>query len=134
MLNTKRKVSERIKFNSLIPEFSVKYIEKSKWFYIDILGFQSTNETPQEKQLIIRDNGIGITPQELPRIFNRGFTGETGRTYSKSTGMGLYLAQQLSNKLGHYITCTSEVSSYTEYIIHFPKDDDPFLFMNKEKQ
>ncbi|GIP45982.1 hypothetical protein J45TS6_44410 [Paenibacillus sp. J45TS6] len=127
-------MSERIKFNSLIPEFSVKYIEKSKWFYIDILGFQSTNETPQEKQLIIRDNGIGITPQELPRIFNRGFTGETGRTYSKSTGMGLYLAQQLSNKLGHYITCTSEVSSYTEYIIHFPKDDDPFLFMNKEKQ
>ncbi|EGP7140577.1 sensor histidine kinase, partial [Listeria monocytogenes] len=52
----------------------------------------------------------------------------------KSTGMGLYLAQQLSNKLGHYITCTSEVSSYTEFIIHFPKDDDPFLFMNKEKQ
>lgn len=32
------------------------------------------------------------------------------------------------------LPCTSEVSSYTEYIIHFPKDDDPFLFMNKEKQ
>src|SRR5699024_11558639 len=107
---------------------SVKNIHKSG----KILN--SININPQKNQLIRRDKGIVKTPQELPRIFNRGFTGETGRTYSKSTGMGLYLAQQLSNKLGHYITCTSEVSSYTEYIIHFPKDDDPFLFMNKEKQ
>lgn len=145
--HSKTFISKKVRI--LLPSESMSVQSDSKWLkfivnqlltnslkYTDNSGeiLIGTNETPQEKQPIIRDNGIGITPQELPRIFNRGFTGETGRTYSKSTGMGLYLAQQLSNKLGHYITCTSEVSSYTEYIIHFPKDDDPFLFMNKEKQ
>ncbi|EGP5192675.1 HAMP domain-containing histidine kinase [Listeria monocytogenes] len=145
--HSKTFISKKVRI--LLPSESMSVQSDSKWLkfivnqlltnslkYTDNSGeiLIGTNETPQEKQLIIRDNGIGITPQELPRIFNRGFTGETGRTYSKSTGMGLYLAQQLSNKLGHYITCTSEVSSYTEFIIHFPKDDDPFLFMNKEKQ
>lgn len=145
--HSKTFISKKIRIH--LPSESMSVLSDSKWLkfivnqlltnslkYADNGGeiSISTNETPQEKQLIIRDNGIGIAPQELPRIFNRGFTGETGRTYSKSTGMGLYLAQQLSNKLGHYITCTSEVSSYTEFIIHFPKDDDPFLFMNKEKQ
>jgi signal transduction histidine kinase len=91
----------------------------------------STLETSQEKQLIIRDSGIGISQKDLPRIFNRGFTGETGRVFTKSTGMGLYLAQQLSNKLGHYITCTSESGVYTQFIIHFPKDDDPYVLLQK---
>lgn len=91
----------------------------------------NTRDTPKEKQLVISDNGIGIKQKDLLRIFNRGFTGETGRTYSKSTGMGLYLAQQLSNELGHYISCSSEVEGYTVFIIHFPKDDDPFLLMNQ---
>lgn len=91
----------------------------------------SAYETPQEKQLIIQDSGIGISQKDLPRIFNRGFTGETGRTHAMSTGMGLYLAQSLSNKLGHYISCTSEVGVYTLFIIHFPKDDDPYLIRQK---
>lgn len=91
----------------------------------------SAFETPQEKQLLIRDSGIGISQKDLPRIFNRGFTGETGRTYTKSTGMGLYLAQQLSNKLGHYISCTSEVGEFTQFIINFPLDSDPYLILQK---
>ncbi|MFC0274733.1 sensor histidine kinase [Metabacillus herbersteinensis] len=92
----------------------------------------SAFETPQEKQLLIRDSGIGISQKDLPRIFNRGFTGETGRTHAKSTGMGLYLAQQLSNKLGHYISCTSEVRKFTQFIIHFPLDSDPYLMLQKK--
>lgn len=91
----------------------------------------SAFETPQEKQLLIQDSGIGISQKDLPRIFNRGFTGETGRTHAMSTGMGLYLAQSLSNKLGHYISCMSEVGVYTQFIIHFPKDDDPYLIRQK---
>jgi signal transduction histidine kinase len=91
----------------------------------------SASETSKEKRLIIRDTGIGISQKDLPRIFNRGFTGETGRTHAKSTGMGLYLAQQLSNKLGHYISCTSKVSEFTQFIIHFPKDSDPYLKIRK---
>jgi signal transduction histidine kinase len=94
----------------------------------------SAFDTPKEKQLLIRDSGIGISQKDLPRIFNRGFTGKSGRTYTKSTGMGLYLAQALANKLGHYITCTSEIGVYTQFIIHFPKDDDPYLLINQKTQ
>ncbi|WP_308637142.1 sensor histidine kinase [Paenibacillus silvisoli] len=94
----------------------------------------SAAETADERQLLIRDTGIGISPQDLPRIFYRGFTGETGRTHTKSTGMGLYLAQQLSNKLGHYMTCASEAGAYTEIAIHFPKDHDPYLRVMQSKE
>ncbi|KGE20151.1 sensor histidine kinase [Paenibacillus wynnii] len=91
----------------------------------------STHVTQQEKQLILRDNGIGIDLKDLPRIFNRGFTGTNGRVFKKSTGMGLYLAQELSKKLGHYISCESAagMGSFTEFIIHFPKNHDPHLNM-----
>lgn len=111
--------------NQLVTN-SLKYTEIGGEITISAL------ETPKEKQLIVRDSGIGISPQDLPRIFNRGFTGETGRTHAKSTGMGLYLAQQLSNKLGHYISCTSEVGEYTKFIIHFPVDMDPYLKIHDE--
>lgn len=104
---------------------SLKYTENGGEITI------SANNTPQEKQLLIRDNGIGISQKDLPRIFNRGFTGETGRTYTSSTGMGLYLAQALSNKLGHYITCTSEMGSFTQFTIHFPNNYDPYVSMKK---
>ncbi|WP_127581334.1 sensor histidine kinase [Paenibacillus koleovorans] len=87
----------------------------------------ATRSTAQEKQLVLRDSGIGIEPKDLPRIFNRGFTGSNGRSHMKSTGMGLYLAQALSNKLGHYITATSAVGAFTEMVIHFPRNHDPFL-------
>ncbi|MDR6553485.1 signal transduction histidine kinase [Paenibacillus qinlingensis] len=107
---------------------SLKYTEHGGEITISIL------ETPQEKQLLIRDSGIGIRQKDLPRIFNRGFTGETGRLHPKSTGMGLYLAQQLSNKLGHYIDCTSEAAVYTQFIVHFPKDDDPYVRRQKNTQ
>lgn len=86
-----------------------------------------TIEKDKGKQLIIRDNGMGIEQKDIPRIFNRGFTGSNGRLNTKSTGMGLYLAQELSNKLGHFITCQSQVNVYTEFIIHFPKNVDPYL-------
>ncbi|MFJ5770910.1 sensor histidine kinase [Psychrobacillus sp. NPDC093180] len=104
---------------------SLKYTEQGGEIIISAI------ETPKEKQLLIRDNGIGISQKDLPRIFNRGFTGETGRTYTKSTGMGLYLAQQLSNKLGHHISCTSKVGEFTQFIVHFPIDSDPFFSLQK---
>lgn len=87
----------------------------------------SARVTQDEKQLVLRDNGIGIDAKDVPRVFNRGFTGANGRSYAKSTGMGLYLAQELSRKLGHYLTCESAVGSYTVFTIHFPKHHDPYL-------
>ncbi|MBO7746123.1 sensor histidine kinase [Paenibacillus sp. MWE-103] len=83
----------------------------------------------KEKRLVIRDSGIGIEPRDLPRIFNRGFTGTNGRIHMKSTGMGLYLAQELSKKLGHYITCVSELGRFTEMTVHFPRSHDPYREM-----
>ncbi|GBG11802.1 sensor histidine kinase [Paenibacillus agaridevorans] len=97
--------------------------------YTDTGGVMSVtaSETASEIRLTVRDNGAGIDPKDLPRIFNRGFTGENGRVYGKSTGMGLYLAQELCAKLGHYLTCQSEKGSYTEMTIHFPRNHDPYL-------
>ncbi|MFD2615392.1 sensor histidine kinase [Paenibacillus gansuensis] len=99
---------------------SLKYTEEQGTITI------TSMETADEKQLMIRDNGIGIEAKDLPRVFNKGFTGSNGRTHMKSTGMGLYLAQELSQKLGHFITCTSETGRFTECIVHFPKFEDPY--------
>lgn len=79
-----------------------------------------------EKRLIIEDTGIGIKPEDICRVFNKGFTGSTGRQYQKSTGMGLYLAKKLSRKLGHDITIESSYGEYTRVTIHFPKLTDYF--------
>ncbi len=116
--------------------FIINQLMTNSLKYTDVGGVItiSSSETPQEKQLLFRDNGIGISQKDLPRIFNRGFTGETGRTFTKSTGMGLYLAQQLSNKLGHYISCTSVIEEFTQFIIHFPKDSDPYLKLQKHDE
>lgn len=74
-----------------------------------------------EKRLIIQDNGIGIKAEDINRVFERGFTGTTGRNHSKSTGMGLYLAKKLANKLGHDISIQSVEGEYTRVTVHFPK-------------
>lgn len=64
--------------------------------------------------LVIRDNGIGIAPEDLPRIFEKGYTGRGGRTDQKSTGLGLYLCRQISCNLGHTISAASEAGKGTE--------------------
>jgi signal transduction histidine kinase len=79
-----------------------------------------------EKQLVIEDNGIGIRQEDINRVFNRGFTGETGRQNQKATGMGLYLARKLARKLGHDISVQSACNEYTRVTIHFPRLIDYF--------
>lgn len=59
--------------------------------------------------LFVRDTGIGIAPEDLPRIFEKGYTGMSGRTNSKSTGLGLYLCKKVCDKLGHEIYAESEI-------------------------
>lgn len=61
------------------------------------------------KKLCIRDTGIGIAPEDLPRIFENGFTGYNGRSDKKASGIGLYLCKRICNNLGHRITVTSEI-------------------------
>lgn len=68
--------------------------------------------------LTVEDNGSGILPHELPKIFNRGYTGSNG---SGGTGMGLYLVKQTCSALGISLTAQSEKGSFTRFTFVFPK-------------
>ncbi len=74
---------------------------------------------PTYARLIIEDRGIGIRPEDLPRIFERGFTGYNGRLDKKSTGIGLYLCKKILEKLSHTIEVTSEAGKGTRVTIGF---------------
>ncbi len=57
--------------------------------------------------LVISDTGIGIAPEDLPRIFEKGYTGYNGRAHKKSTGIGLYLCRRIADKIGCSIRAES---------------------------
>ncbi|MBR1820307.1 MAG: sensor histidine kinase [Clostridia bacterium] len=67
--------------------------------------------------LVIEDTGIGIAPQDLPRVFERSFTGLNGRADRQATGIGLYLAKRALERLGHGIRAESEVGAGTRVYI-----------------
>lgn len=71
--------------------------------------------------LTIKDNGVGINEKDIDRVFEKGFTGENGRNFGKSTGMGLYLCKKLCDKLGIGISLTSKEKIGTKVSIVFPK-------------
>ena len=71
--------------------------------------------------LHIVDNGVGIDEKDVGRVFEKGFTGENGRLYRKSTGMGLYLCKMLADKLHLGITIQSKKDVGTEVNVIFPK-------------
>lgn len=66
-----------------------------------------------EKTLRIEDTGIGIAPEDLPRIFENGYTGYNGRMDQKASGIGLYLCRRICTKLGHTISASSRVDQGT---------------------
>lgn len=63
--------------------------------------------------LCIEDSGIGIAPEDLPRIFENGYTGYTGRVDKKASGIGLYLCKTICNRLNHNIYATSTLEKGT---------------------
>lgn len=79
----------------------------------------------QEKSLslIVEDNGCGIRPEEIGRIFQKGFCGSNGRKNQRATGMGLYLCKRLCDKLEIGIHAQSQVEQYTRIILTFPDSD-----------
>ncbi len=73
-------------------------------------------------ELAIEDNGIGIVESDLPRIFEKGFTGNNGRNDGQhSTGIGLYLCKRLCDKMGIGIQVLSEQGKYTRFLLRFPR-------------
>ncbi|MBP3964959.1 sensor histidine kinase [Paenibacillus lignilyticus] len=128
-------ITKRIRF-LLAPSDEMFVASDSKWlaFMIDQIMANALQYTAEggevtafceedgsERRLVIRDTGIGIPPEEVHRVFDKGFTGSNGRSHTKSTGMGLYLVKQLAAKLGHEVSIASEEGAYTAVTIHFPK-------------
>ena len=71
--------------------------------------------------LTIEDNGVGINEKDIDRVFEKGFTGENGRKFGKSTGIGLYLCKKLCDKLGIGISLNSKENIVTKVNIVFPQ-------------
>ena len=105
-----------------------KVITDEKWlsFVIEQVLSNALKYTPSgsitislqaPKTLCIRDTGMGIAPEDLPRIFEKGYTGYHGRTDKKASGIGLYLCRRICNNLGHTITAKSTVDVGTTIAI-----------------
>ena len=75
------------------------------------------------RTLMISDTGIGIAAEDLPRIFDCGYTGYNGREEKRSSGIGLYLCSEVCRRLGHGISITSEVGKGTCVSITFNEAD-----------
>ena len=94
---------------------SIKYMKDSLDRKINIRAYQEKNKIFLE----ILDNGIGISKSDLGRVFQKTFTGQNGRKVPGSTGMGLYIVDNLCKKLGHKLSIESIQGEYTKVIITF---------------
>ncbi len=86
----------------------------------------STHERSGRVVLCIRDTGMGIAPEDLPRIFEKGYTGYNGRSDKKASGIGLYLCRRICDSLRHTITANSSLESGTVIRIGFVQDRRDF--------
>ena len=90
------------------------------------IGFSSRIEgegtSAAHTVLEVSDDGYGIPAADVPRVFDRGFTGVNGRKQGASTGMGLYLVAQLCEKMGLGVAIASEEGSGTRVLVTFPHD------------
>lgn len=71
----------------------------------------------KDKTLVIEDTGAGIRPEDLPKIFNKGYSGLNGRLHEKSTGLGLFLSRKICRRLGHELGIESELGKGTRVTI-----------------
>ena len=76
-----------------------------------------TISVDEGKKLSVTDTGIGISPEDMPRIFEKGYTGYNGRLDKKSTGLGLYLCRKAADRLGHVLTAESEPGKGSRFTI-----------------
>ena len=122
-------ISKGISVNIDIPD-NARVITDEKWF-VFVLKQLISNALKYTKQgsvsikffddnvLIIEDTGIGIVPEDLPRIFERGYTGYNGRKDKKATGLGLYLTKQILTSLNHQIEVRSVQGKGTKVTLKF---------------
>lgn len=98
-----------------ILDNSIKYRKQNAVIHID------ARQNDNDITVCVRDNGIGIPRQDVRRVFEKGFTGENGRKYTRSTGIGLYLCKKLCDKMGLKIELESKEGVGTQVYIVFPR-------------
>lgn len=76
----------------------------------------------EKECLFIADDGIGIAPEDLPRIFEKGYTGFNGRADKHASGLGLYLCKRVMKNLNHGIRAESQVGKGTVMILDFSRE------------
>lgn len=81
--------------------------------------YRSGSDPALSGAICIEDTGIGISPEDLPRISEKGYTGYNGHEDKKSTGIGLYLCRQIMDRLGFSMRIESEVGVGTRVYLDF---------------
>lgn len=92
---------------------AIKYSDKGESVIFEI------DKSADGVALLIKDKGIGIPPEDLPRIFDMFFTGANGRGRNESTGIGLFMAKHIADSLGITISVDSEVGCGTAITLIF---------------
>ena len=125
-------ISNNIKLE--YEKLNVKVITDSKWCMVVIEqllsnaikytknGTVSISFNEKENYLEIKDNGIGIKDSDLPKIFDKGYSGFNGRQNQKSTGIGLFLVKQILDKLGQNVKLESKLGEGTSVKVYFNID------------
>ena len=106
-------ISDARWLNIMIEQFvsnALKYTKK---------GSVTISYDKENSVLYIRDTGIGIRSEDIPKIFDRGYSGLNGRMNEKSSGLGLFLAKEIGKRLSIEITVNSEVGKGSEFGLHF---------------
>ena len=78
----------------------------------------------EQNALVVEDTGIGIRKEDLPRIFEKGYTGYNGRMDTRASGIGLYLVKRTATALGIRVEVASELGKGTRVSLHFPVLDE----------
>lgn len=76
----------------------------------------------QSNQLYVKDNGIGISEADLPKIFDKGYSGYNGQRQSNSSGIGLFIVKQISTHTNHPVSVVSKQNEGTTFTIQFPDE------------
>ena len=102
------------------------YLEKKLTLDTDDVSISIRNDGCNKVEnltLVIEDTGIGIRAEDIPRIFEKGYTGVNGRDDNRATGIGLYLSNKIMRKLGHRLYITSAEGKGTKVFLEFSVED-----------
>lgn len=106
---------------------SYKYLNRD-----GIIQIGAAYDDNNNVRLQVKDNGIGILPKDISRIFDKSFTGNNKSNVTKSTGMGLYITKKMLDRLGHKIEVKSEPNMFTEFTITFYRISDYMFNIENE--